>query len=350
MSEAHRSKGKRSCDAIFRRRGRVVCALFILAVQIQLFTRFGMRRPSPRLKDAEIPAEQLRALYVSLLLIMRRMYLDCKLVHADLSEYNILYHQGSLYLIDVSQSVEHDHPHAWDFLRNDLKNVDEFWGRRGVRVLGLRRAFEFVTTEKFTTGDEGEGESVETILERWLEEGHSDDDDEGQAQGEGARREEEAAHEDKVFMQSYIPRTLNEVYDPERDVVALVSGKTLIYTDNIGIVPPNEGTQEKEPQVRFQSDTQLEDDVDNESESGSDEEGDEKDGHEDRKPRGHRHEDRDAKKVTFLHISFGAIPLIATNGHKERKKVVKAEAREKRKSKIPKAEKKRKIKATARSS
>ena len=33
------------------------------------------------------------------------------------------YHDGNLYVIDVSQSVEHDHPHALEFLRKDCTNV-----------------------------------------------------------------------------------------------------------------------------------------------------------------------------------------------------------------------------------
>ena len=66
----------------------------------------------------------------------RRMFHHCKLVHGDLSEFNMLYHKGSAYIIDVSQSVEHDHPHALEFLRKDLTNVTDFFRRRGVAVLG----------------------------------------------------------------------------------------------------------------------------------------------------------------------------------------------------------------------
>lgn len=82
---------------------------------------------------------------------MRVLYQRCKLVHGDLSEYNILYHevslvifyfsflsmvtekqlliiaiscwQGHMYIIDVSQSVDLDHPHALDFLREDCVHV-----------------------------------------------------------------------------------------------------------------------------------------------------------------------------------------------------------------------------------
>lgn len=86
---------------------------------------------------------------------MRTLYQKCKLVHGDLSEYNILYFevikillnkpfskhvlfftltflkhhfdlsvvQGHLYIIDVSQSVDLDHPSALDFLKEDCLHV-----------------------------------------------------------------------------------------------------------------------------------------------------------------------------------------------------------------------------------
>lgn len=120
-------------------------------------------RASPRLKDADIPSDQVSALYAELVLGMRKLFHTCKLVHADLSEYNILYHLSHLYIIDVSQSVEQDHPAAFDFLRSDIKNVEDFFGRMGVSVmLGVRRCFEFVTREQVC--EEGEGE--ESALER----------------------------------------------------------------------------------------------------------------------------------------------------------------------------------------
>lgn len=34
------------------------------------------------------------------------------------------YSGGGVYIIDVSQSVEHDHPHALEFLRKDCANVN----------------------------------------------------------------------------------------------------------------------------------------------------------------------------------------------------------------------------------
>jgi len=51
------------------------------------------------------------------------MFNKCRLVHADLSEYNILYHDGSIVVIDVSQAVDRDHCNAMEFLRNDCSNI-----------------------------------------------------------------------------------------------------------------------------------------------------------------------------------------------------------------------------------
>src|ERR1700722_3649074 len=257
-------------------------------------------RPSPRLKDAEIPDTLLSPLYATVLLIVRRLYHCCKLVHADLSEYNILYHNSTLYIIDVSQSVEHDHPSAWDFLRNDLKNVEEFWGKRGAKVLGMRRAFEFVTKEDFFS-PENEREEERTVLDRWLDEEPVQGQDNYQSQAQ----KDTAAHEDQIFMQSYIPRTLNDVYDPERDIATLGrgDGKTLIYGDNIGIVQPM--TKEE---ADGEGGTILLNETEKNQEEGDvrspddSEEGEEDDEYEGRKPRGHRQEDREAKKA--LYYSF----------------------------------------------
>lgn len=52
---------------------------------------------------------------------MWSLWNKCKLVHADLSEFNMLWWEDKVWLIDVAQSVEHDHPHAIEFLRMVIK-------------------------------------------------------------------------------------------------------------------------------------------------------------------------------------------------------------------------------------
>lgn len=289
-------------------------------IMCELTFHLPVSRASPRLKDAEpqISSSSYFDLYQELLLTVRKMYQECKLVHADLSEYNILYHDSHLYIIDVSQSVEHDHPHAFDFLRNDVKNIEEYFGRRGMATLGLRRCFEFVTREAFEVDGEA-GLSDPEVLKRWLETPLPDDPsteaDEERATGLDAQQE------DSVFFKSYIPRTLNEVYDPERDLEAVKKGGKTIYSDTIGIVNPRskatalrvEGDEPivgEKPKVHFSNGVDLEDETQT---VGEEEEGDDEDEDEDedsleeegedrgepreKKLRGHKHEDKEAKKV-----------------------------------------------------
>lgn len=48
----------------------------------------------------------------------------------------------------------------------------------------------------------------------------------------------DARQEVSVFFKSYIPRMLNEVYDPERDLEAARKGAKTIYSNAIGIFGP----------------------------------------------------------------------------------------------------------------
>ena len=91
--------------------------------------------PAPRLKDATIKLETASRIYIDLIKMMRIMFQKCKLVHADLSEFNILFLSGKLYIIDVSQSVEHEHPHALDFLRKDCMNVTDWFRNKGLETM-----------------------------------------------------------------------------------------------------------------------------------------------------------------------------------------------------------------------
>ena len=61
---------------------------------------------------------------------VRIIFQVCRLVHGDLSEYNILYYEGRAYIIDVSQSVEHDHPRALEFLREDCDHLNSFFRQK----------------------------------------------------------------------------------------------------------------------------------------------------------------------------------------------------------------------------
>lgn len=81
-------------------------------------------RPAPLLKDAKFDVDRACELYADACEMIRKLFWNCRLVHADLSEFNLIFFNNQLYVIDVSQSVEHDHPHALEFLRKDCANIN----------------------------------------------------------------------------------------------------------------------------------------------------------------------------------------------------------------------------------
>uniref|UniRef100_A0A2R8ZFU1 Serine/threonine-protein kinase RIO1 n=1 Tax=Pan paniscus TaxID=9597 RepID=A0A2R8ZFU1_PANPA len=159
--------------------------------------------PAPLLKNVQLSESKARELYLQVIQYMRRMYQDARLVHADLSEFNMLYHGGGVYIIDVSQSVEHDHPHALEFLRKDCTNVNDFFMKHSVAVMTVRELFAFVTDPSITQ------ENMDAYLSKAMEIASQ-------------RTKEERSSQDhvdeEVFKRAYIPRTLNEVKNYERDM------------------------------------------------------------------------------------------------------------------------------------
>lgn len=73
------------------------------------------------------------------------MFVEAKLVHGDFSEYNILYHENQLVVIDVSQAMETAHPMALEFLKRDIFNINVFYQNCGVKVFYLRDLFQIIT-------------------------------------------------------------------------------------------------------------------------------------------------------------------------------------------------------------
>lgn len=271
---------------------------------------------APRLRDVELLGEdvdeQWRVLYLQLLGLMKRMYQSCKLVHADLSEYNVLYHQKKLFIIDVSQSVEHDHPRSLEFLRMDIKNVSEFFRRKNVDVLSEQALFGFISSHG-AIQEPGLTDDLERLFsERPVEK-----------EGDAAAAEKEVDNE--VFRKQYIPQTLEQVYDFERDAEKVGKGgkDELVYrnllADKVPMSSGNEADGEDTGGVSLGSD-----DEDSEDEQG---ESDDESRFEKGTPRGKRFEDKDARK--------------------EHKKAVKEEKREKRKEKIPKHIKKKLVSSSA---
>ncbi|KAM8716679.1 hypothetical protein ACLKA7_003536 [Drosophila subpalustris] len=101
---------------------------------------------APKLKDARLSAAELSCAYEEIVDAMYKLYNQANLVHADLSEYNILWFEGKCWFIDVAQSVEPEHPSALEFLMRDCGNIVNFFEKRGLpNIYTKEQLFEFIT-------------------------------------------------------------------------------------------------------------------------------------------------------------------------------------------------------------
>lgn len=280
---------------------------------------------APRLKDAALSLDELRECYVEIITAMRTLYQKCKLVHGDLSEYNILHYEGHLYIIDVSQAVDLDHPHALDFLREDCLHVSDFFRKNGVAVMTIRELFDFIVDP--TIADEAVDSYLEKVQQKIL------------ARGDVMSAEEQIA--DSVFVQSYIPKTLEQVKDAEEDAFRLTSGKDtgdMYYKTITGLkeaLNMNQTSAQKIDTVNGDKSEEAThpEQSDLDSETGSEDDDDDEDGSSSEFEEGKEHSGTQ---------KLGPEEIKAAR--KENKKKVKEEKRESRKTKIPKALKKRKKK------
>ncbi|XP_052888317.1 serine/threonine-protein kinase RIO1 [Anopheles moucheti] len=267
--------------------------------------------PAPKLKDVELSGLKARELYRDTVEMMWTMYNRCKLVHADLSEFNLLYHEGKIVIIDVSQSVEHEHPHALEFLRKDCTNVTDFFRKREVSTMTVKELFDFITDAAITE------DRVEQRLEEISERISNRSFDEFT---------EQQKLDEAVFKQIFIPKTLHEVYDAERDVFDKRPDE-LVYKTITGLETLEEGRKlpnQHKGSENGDSDTET----DTASELSDDGEGGKQ-------------------------SSNGGVIVVRSKDEtpeerKARKKAVKDEKAEKRKTKVKKHIKKRKEKICAR--
>lgn len=280
------------CPEPIELRSHVLC--------MQYLTK-GEGQPSPKLRDHPFKdIDEIVYYYHQMLYYMRRMYQVCRLVHADLSEYNSIVHKDKLYIIDVSQSVEPEHPMALDFLRMDIKNINDFFSKKKINVYPERLIFKFITEANDLLGvednsDEQLGEYLETLPLK------TDADDE---------------IEDEIFRSVHLVRSLNHL--DERDFEKFREGKVDTLTDLVD-----------REDVDDDDDDDTDSDTDSDFDSDSDYDSDDSDSdtpkkewkHRETVLKGKKHEDKDDKK--------------------ERKDAAKLEKQEKRKTKMKKHIKKK---------
>jgi RIO kinase 1 len=82
--------------------------------------------PAPLLKDIKNPKDPIN-LMDEILAFIKNLYQKAKLVHGDLSEFNILYHNQKPVVIDISQAVSIQHPKAEVYLARDINNIFNYF-------------------------------------------------------------------------------------------------------------------------------------------------------------------------------------------------------------------------------
>jgi len=134
--------------------------------------------PAPQLREVDLKrgSRKWTTLYCQTMLAVRRLFHCARLVHGDLSEYNILIvpswqvenaddsssSNGSelqVVLIDFGQAVEVGHPLSQELLERDLNMVRLFFVKQGISTLPQTRALEFVLAPQLSqTPDLSDGE------------------------------------------------------------------------------------------------------------------------------------------------------------------------------------------------
>lgn len=64
---------------------------------------------------------------------MKKMY-NAKLIHADLSQFNILIYNDNPVFIDFSQTTMTRDPRAEEYLDRDIKNIVNFFNKQGLKI------------------------------------------------------------------------------------------------------------------------------------------------------------------------------------------------------------------------
>jgi RIO kinase 1 len=101
-------------------------------------------KPAPMLKDVLLrnPAK----IYNEIIGFITRMY-KIKIVHADLSAFNILMFRQKPYLIDIGQGVLLDHPSSSEFLKRDIHNIVHYFKKYDIEG-NERELFENLVKRK----------------------------------------------------------------------------------------------------------------------------------------------------------------------------------------------------------
>jgi RIO kinase 1 len=120
----------KNLDLLYRSKVRVPAPLKRLNNILVMEYIGDKNKAAPMLKDTVLQNPQ--KIFDEIMTFMTRMY-KARIVHADLSAFNILMFQQKPYIIDVGQAVLLDHPTAIEFLKRDIHNIVHYFKRYEIK-------------------------------------------------------------------------------------------------------------------------------------------------------------------------------------------------------------------------
>ncbi len=96
----------------------------------------GAKDAEKTLKEIKSTQSELQDYYEQTIDFMAKIFLKKELVHADLSEYNIMVRaaEKKLVFIDMGQGVLASHPYAQEFFERDIQNMTKFFSKHGIET------------------------------------------------------------------------------------------------------------------------------------------------------------------------------------------------------------------------
>ena len=100
--------------------------------------------PAPSLIESEVTYDD----YSEVIKQLSLLYQKARLVHADLSEYNIFKIGKGIMFFDFGSAVDIQHPNSKQFLVRDIINISRFFAKRGIEhIFDTAHAVEDITGE-----------------------------------------------------------------------------------------------------------------------------------------------------------------------------------------------------------
>ncbi len=124
------------------------CIVMLRVIVRQVMSFIGKNSiPALQLKEinkSSLSVELWTDIYFDVLSMIYTLFHKCHLVHADLSEYNVLRHEEKTYLIDFGQAVDISHPEHLVFMLRDIENITSYFSNREVLVLDPASAMSVI--------------------------------------------------------------------------------------------------------------------------------------------------------------------------------------------------------------